>query len=68
MHKGIINIKKEIKAYKPDIVIKIRKEKCIIIGWPCMQSEKNSSINVTKNEKLSMYKYLEIERSPRCGV
>ena len=49
----------EIKANRPDIVIKNKKEKnCLLIDMS-IPTEKNTSVKVT--ERLSKYKDLEIE-------
>ena len=56
-----IHTDREIKANKPDIIIKDRKErKCMLIDM-AIPSERNTSVKVT--EKLSKYKDLEIEIS-----
>ena len=54
-----VNTDKEIKANRPDIIIKDKKEKiCIMIGMS-IPSERNVSIKEV--EKLSKYKDLELE-------
>ena len=50
---------REIKASRPDTVIKDKQEKsCLLIDMP-IPTEKNTSVKVT--EELSKYKDLEIE-------
>ena len=56
----------EIKANRPDIVIKNKKEKnCLLIDMS-IPTEKNTSVKVT--ERLSKYKDLEIEVQRMWGV
>ena len=56
----------EIKAHRPDIVIKNKKEKnCLLIDMS-IPTEKNTSVKVT--ERLSKYKDLEIEVQRMWGV
>ena len=61
-----IHTDRELKANKPDIVIKDKKEnRCVIIDV-AVPSESNTSIKVT--EKLSKYKDLEIEIARMWGM
>ena len=54
-----IHTDREIKANKPDIVIKDKKERRCMLIDVAIPSERNTSVKVT--EKLSKYKDLEIE-------
>ena len=57
---------REIKANRPDIVIKDKQEKnCLLIDMS-IPTEKNTSVKVT--EKLSKYKDLEIEIERMSGM
>ena len=49
----------EIKANRPDIVVKDKQEKSCLLIDMSIPTEKNTSVKVT--EKLSKYKDLEIE-------
>ena len=54
-----IHTDREIKANRPDIIIKDKQQmKCLLVDM-AIPSERNTSIKVT--EKLSKYKDLEIE-------
>ena len=56
----------EMKAKRPDIVIKNKKEKnCLLIDMS-IPTEKNTSVKVT--ERLSKYKDLEIQVQRMWGV
>ncbi len=54
-----IHTDREIKANRPDIVIKDKKEKSCMLIDVAIPSDRNTSVKVT--EKLSKYKDLEIE-------
>ena len=61
-----VHTDRELKANKPDIIVKDKKEKrCMIIDM-AVPSEYNTSVKVT--EKLSKYKDLEIEISRMWGM
>ena len=61
-----IHTDKTIKANKPDIVIKDKKEKTCLLIDMAVPSERNTSIKVV--EKLSKYKDLEIEVTKMWGM
>ena len=54
-----VQIDREIKANRPDIIVKRKAKKECILTDMAITSERNTSVKVT--EKLSKYKYLEIE-------
>ena len=56
-----VHTDRELKANKPDIIVKDKKEKRCMIIDVAVPSESNTSVKVT--EKLSKYKDLEIEIS-----
>ena len=56
----------EIKANRPDIVIKDKQEKSCLLIDMSIPTEKNTSVKVT--EKLSKYKDLEIEIERMWGM
>ena len=56
----------EIKANRPDIVIKDKQEKSCLLIDMSVPTEKNTSVKVT--EKLSKYKDLEIEMKRMRGM
>ena len=58
--------KDEIKANRPDIVIKDKQEKSCLLIYMSIPTEKNTSVKVT--EKLSKYKDLEIEIGRMWGM
>ncbi len=61
-----IQTDREIKANRPDIIIKNKTTKeCILIDM-AIPSERNTSVSVT--EKLSKYKDLEIEIKRMWGI
>ena len=57
---------REIKANRPDIVIKDKQEKSCLLIDMSIPTEKNTSVKVT--EKLSKYKDLEIEIERMWGM
>ena len=61
-----IQTDREIKANRPDIVIKNKQEKSCLIIDMSIPTEKNTSVKVT--EKLSKYKDLEIEIERMWGM
>ncbi|XP_068720702.1 uncharacterized protein [Montipora capricornis] len=61
-----IQTDREIKANRPDIVIKDKKEKSCLLIDTSIPTEKNTSVKVT--EKLSKYKDLEIEIERTWGM
>ena len=61
-----IQTDREIKANKPDIVIKDKQEKSCLLIDMSIPTEKNTSVKVT--EKLSKYKDLEIEIERMWGM
>ena len=61
-----IQTDREIKANRPDIVIKDKREKSCLLNDVSIPTEKNTSVKVT--EKLSKYKDLEIEIERMRGM
>ena len=61
-----IQTDREIKANRPDIVIKDKQEKSCLLIDMSIPTEKNTSVKVT--EKLSKYKDLEIEIERMWGM
>ena len=61
-----IKTDREIKANRPDIVIKNKQEKSCLLIDMSIPTEKNTSNKVT--EKLSKYKDLEIEIERKWGM
>ena len=61
-----IQTDREIKANRPDIVIKDKQEKSCLLIDMSIPTEKNTSVKVT--EKLSEYKDLEIEIERMWGM
>ena len=61
-----IQTDREIKANRPDIVIKDKQEKSCLLSDMSIPTEKNTSVKVT--EKLSKYKDLEIEIEQMWGM
>ena len=61
-----IQTDREIKANRPDIVIKDKQEKSCLLIDMSIPTEKNTSVKVT--EKLSRYKDLEIEIERMWGM
>ncbi|XP_068753285.1 uncharacterized protein [Montipora capricornis] len=61
-----IQTDREIKANRPDIVIKDKQEKSCLLIDMSIPTEKNTSVEVT--EKLSKYKDLEIEIERMWGM
>ena len=57
---------REIKANRPDIVIKNKKEKSCLLIDMAIPTDRNSSVKVT--EKLSKYKDLEIDIERMWGM
>ena len=57
---------REIKANRPDVVIKDKQEKSCLLVDMSIPTEKNNSVKVT--EKLSKYKDLEIEIERMWGM
>ena len=54
-----VNTDKEIKANRPDIIIKDKKNKCCLLIDMTIPSER--TVSIKEVEKLSKYKDLEIE-------
>ena len=61
-----IQTDKEIKANRPDIVVKNKKEKTCLLIDMSIPTERNTSLKTT--EKLSKYKDLEIEIQKMWGM
>ena len=61
-----IQTDKEIKANRPDIVVKNKKEKTCLLIDMSIPTERNTSLKTT--EKLSKYKDLEIEIQRMWGM
>ena len=61
-----IQTDREIKANRPDIVIKDKQEKSCLLVDMSIPTEKNTSVKVA--EKLSKYKDLEIEIERKWGM
>ena len=60
-----IQTDKEIKANRPDIVVKDKKERTCLLIDMSIPTERNTSLKTM--EKLTKYKDLEIETARKCG-
>ena len=60
-----IQTDKEIKANRPDIVVKDKKERTCLLIDMSIPTERNTSLKTM--EKLTKYKDLEIEAARKCG-